>query len=402
MRLVRRDVQPHLKAHRLIERRLARVVIIERRNVRCLGGNQALLRVHNVKIRADARAVTDLRDLIILLRLIDSDLRRVNIFLCRQEIEIRCLHFELDLFLERQIVLLCLVKRFFFLLYLRFRHVIIKNIPARDDPDGHRIALGMVCPESLIAGKNALRLRHNPGTVPRLRRLHRRLRRFDGAISGDTVGAMFQRVHRTIGEAQIVLRVRQFVAGVNDRIRRQTDDIVKRGDGNVVIVLRVDERLLLIRQFDLRAQDVGFRHHADAVLRLDVIEVRRQRIDGFLIDLNHITALQYPIIGGSRPRLDGLPRRFQCQIRRVDSVLRRLDAVFQLTAGVKRKLQCQAVVKVAVVFYTGDRLRPPRFGRSLSPQRRRRSLPGQSRAAVPARLVPRPDSLLNVAFGDLD
>ena len=62
---------------------------------------------------------------------------------------------------------------------------------------------------------------------------------------------MIQRILRAFGKLQIVFGIRQLIAGIDHGIRWQPDDIIKRGNGNIIIILRIHEGLLLISQLHL-------------------------------------------------------------------------------------------------------------------------------------------------------
>ena len=105
----------------------------------------------------------------------------------------------------------------------------------------------------------------------------------DGVICHCGISAILQSVSGAIAEFQIVFFVSQRVLRANDGVGGQTDKIIQRGDGDIVIVLNVDEILLSVGKFDLRFKHVNFGDGADAELSVDVAQMFLQSYDFFFV-----------------------------------------------------------------------------------------------------------------------
>ena len=181
-----------------------------------------------------------------------------------------------------------------------------------------------------------------------LGRLDSSLRHLDGIARRRAVRAVVERVIRAVILRQVVLRVLELVADVEHRVRRQADDIVERRDRDVVVVLRHHEGLLRVGELDLRGEHVRLGDRADAVLRIDVVEVLLQRVDRLLLDIDEVAALQDVVVVRRRLQADGLLRLLEREVLRIETVACLLDLALDRAIVERHHALCRIRPRVII------------------------------------------------------
>ena len=337
------------QAHGSVQRRLAEVVVVERIVVIRLRRDELFVGVRHVEVRADTRRVAHLRNLEVLDGMLDGDARRLDVLLRRQKTQVRRLHVERNLLARVLRRLLQLVHRRTLLVHLRLRHVVVKGRPVRlyaDRPCVRRIrVVGKEAVAADRAGCRCADLRQRSAA----RRLHGSVRLTHGIVRRDAVRTVRERVLRAVLKAQIILSVGEFVRQRELRARRQADDLVEFGNGDVVVVRHVHETLLSVRERDLGCEHIGTRDRAHLVLRVDICQMTLQIGDGHLADLDEIAVFERLEILSRRLVTHRLLRAFEREIGIVHAVARRLDAALDAAARVEREGKRRAAPKSIVV-----------------------------------------------------
>ena len=345
------DIARHIDvdgdAHGLVKRCLARVVIVECRVVVRAGARELLLRIHDGEVRIDTGAVADLRDLVVFLCLLDGFRRRLDVLLrCLQREELLA-HVQLDVFLRSSCRFLRGTQARFRLLDGRVRHAVVKEVPVR------REACRPLARDVLVKRVVARQRAHDRGidrrTMAGLRDFDGLLRLLDRIVGRDAVRAVVERIDRAVVEVQVIRRVLQRILDVELRVRRQADDVVERGNREVVVVLHRHEALLRICELDFGREHVGFRDRADAELRIDVVQMFLQHVDSFLLDFDEVAILEHLIVRRCRLILDGLLRVLEREVGRVQRIGSALARMLEAAARVE-VVACRERVAIHVVI----------------------------------------------------
>ena len=136
-------------------------------------------------------------------------------------------------------------------------------------------------------------------------------------------------------EVQVVRRVLQRIVDVEVCIRRQSDDVVERGNRKVVVVLHRHEALLRVRELDFRREHIGLRDRADAELRVDVVQMFLQHVDSFLLDFDEVAILEHLIVCRRRLILDGLLRILEREVGRIQCIGSALARMLEAAARIE-------------------------------------------------------------------
>ena len=172
----------------------------------------------------------------------------------------------------------------------------------------------------MLARNRARRRRIQRRKIRRRRLLNRRCCLLDGIMCRRRICTVNEAVVRAVRKSKIVRRIAHLVTRLQRRIRRQTDHIVQRCDGDGIVVLRRGQCLLCIRELHLGGEHVRTRHRTCAELRIHIVEMLRERRDRLLAHLYHIACLQDAEIIRCRRQANGLFRLLQREIRRVQTV----------------------------------------------------------------------------------
>ena len=172
----------------------------------------------------------------------------------------------------------------------------------------------------MLARNRARRRRIQRRKVRRRRLLNRCLCLLDRIMRCRRIRTVDEAVVRAVRKGEIVRRIAHLVARLQRRIRRQTDHIVQRRDGDGIVVLCRGQRLLCIRELHLRGEHICTRHRTRAELRIHIVEMLRERRNRLLTHLHHVARLQDIEIIRRRRQANGLLRLLQREIRRVQPV----------------------------------------------------------------------------------
>ena len=206
------------------------------------------------------------------------------------------------------------------LVHLRCRRLVVKDAPRRTQAEGpHILGLHAVL-KGVLTRNRARRCRIQRRKVRRRCLLNRRLCLLDRIMRCRRIRTVDEAVVRAVRKGEIVRRIAHLVARLQRRIRRQTDHIVQRRDGDGIVVLCRGQRLLRIRELHLRGEHICTRHRTRAELRIHIVEMLRERRNRLLTHLHHVARLQDVEIIRCRRQANGLLRLLQREIRRVQPV----------------------------------------------------------------------------------